>query len=178
MQRTLDLCPRSVSAPGLQRCGRSLFGQRRFQPVRQQQRGSRSSHHACRSHRCCRPPLWSGLPSRHLCSKVLGLLEAPMLQLVQSVPGLEPRAGTQDWNPGLPVQTSLFSPQSEDSGAVCGDREDGEGSTPSDCPDSHLCCPLQSVEGTAARRCSGLQQQHPQPSHLHRERLLFCCSAT
>lgn len=46
----------------------------------------------------------------------------------------------------------IMSPvcQGEDTGAVCGNGEPAKGSTPADYPDSPLCCPLQSAQGTAS----------------------------
>lgn len=38
--------------------------------------------------------------------------------------------------------------QSEDTGAVCGLGQPGEGSASPHCPHAHLCCPLQSASGT------------------------------
>lgn len=43
---------------------------------------------------------------------------------------------------------SLCLSQSQDAGAVCGDSEPAEGSTAADRPDTRLCCPLQSAQGT------------------------------
>lgn len=53
---------------------------------------------------------------------------------------------------GLKLSKQILSvclPQGEDIGAVCRNSEPAEGSTPADRPDPHLCCPLQSAQGTA-----------------------------
>lgn len=52
-------------------------------------------------------------------------------------------------------------PQSEDFGAVCGNSESAEGSTPADRADTRLCCPLQFAQGTTSISIQSLLLRDP-----------------